>query len=111
MANLLRLRLSCPRRQLASNLSKKIMPDDLPILYVKTGCPWCGEAATFLANNGVGFREKNVSQDQNAASEMAAKSGQTKAPVLDWHGQILTDFGVVELKPFLQRLNVKLEDS
>ena len=87
------------------------MSTELPILYVKTGCPWCSEAATFLTNNGVGFREKNVSQDQIAASEMANKSGQTKAPVLDWHGKILADFGVIELIPFLQRQNVKLEDS
>ena len=87
------------------------MTDELPILYVKTGCPWCGEAIAFLSDNGVGFREKNVSQDPAAASEMQRKSGQTKAPVLDWHGRILADFGLTELKPFLMAQNVKLEDS
>lgn len=87
------------------------MPDELPLLYVKTGCPWCTEAIAFLSNNGVGFREKNVSQDMYAAQEMEKKSGQTKAPVLDWHGQILADFGVTELKPFLRQQNVKFEDS
>ena len=87
------------------------MPDPLPILYVKTGCPWCTEVIAFLSNNGVGFRQKNVSQDQSAADEMKTKSGQTKAPVLDWHGQILADFGVAELIPFLMQQNVKLEDS
>jgi glutaredoxin 3 len=88
-----------------------IMADELPILYVKTGCPWCTEVISFLTNNGVGYREKNVSQDQSAADEMHEKSGQTKAPVLDWHGKILADFGVTELKPFLVQQNVKLEDS
>ena len=88
-----------------------IMADELPILYVKTGCPWCAEVISFLTNNGVGYREKNVSQDQSAADEMQKKSRQTKAPVLDWHGQILADFGVTELKPFLIQQNVKLEDS
>ena len=87
------------------------MPESLPILYVKTSCPWCSEVVTFLSNNGIGFREKNVSQDQNAAAEMRQKSGQTKAPVLDWHGKILADFGVSELKPFLMQQNVELEDS
>ncbi len=87
------------------------MPDPLPILYVKTGCPWCTEVIAFLSNNGVGVRQKNVSQDQSAADEMKAKSGQTKAPVLDWHGRILADFGVAELIPFLMQQNVKLEDS
>jgi hypothetical protein len=28
-------------------------------------------------------------------------SGQTKAPVLDWSGEILADFGAAELEPFL----------
>jgi glutaredoxin len=87
------------------------MPDDLPTLYVKTGCPWCLEVTAFLTDNGIGFREKNVSQDQAAAAEMEHKSRQTKAPVLDWHGAILADFGVLELKPFLLQQNVRLEDS
>ena len=87
------------------------MSDKLPILYVKTGCPWCIEVAAFLSDNGIGFREKNVSQDQVAATEMENKSRQTKAPVLDWRGAILADFGVLELKPFLQQQNVRLEDS
>jgi hypothetical protein len=42
---------------------------------------------------------------------MQKKSGQTKAPTLDWHGKILADFGVEELIPFLQAQNVKMEDS
>lgn len=84
---------------------------DLPILYVKTGCPWCEEVIDFLRDHGIGYREKNVTQDSAAFEEMRAKSGQGKAPTLDWHGKILADFGVMELKPFLQKLNVKLEDS
>ena len=84
---------------------------DLPILYIKTGCPWCEEVVDFLSEHGIGYREKNVAQDHAAFEEMRAKSGQTKAPTLDWHGRILADFGVMELKPFLQKQNVKLEDS
>jgi glutaredoxin 3 len=84
---------------------------DLPILYVKTGCPWCDEVIDFMRDHGIGYREKNVSQDPVAMEEMRAKSGQGKAPTLDWHGKILADFGVLELKPFLQKQNVKLEDS
>jgi glutaredoxin 3 len=84
---------------------------DLPILYVKTGCPWCEEVVDFLSEHGIGYREKNVSQDNAAMDEMRAKSGQTKAPTLDWHGKILADFGVQELKPFLRKQNVEFEDS
>jgi glutaredoxin 3 len=87
------------------------MTAELPVLYIKTGCPWCMEVVDFLGDHGIGYREKNVSQDAAAAQEMEQKSGQTKAPVLDWNGRILADFGVTELKPFLLKQNVKLEDS
>ena len=87
------------------------MEDELPTLYVKPGCPWCTEVISFLSDHGIGFREKNVSQDEAAANEMKLLSHQTKAPVLNWHGQVLADFGVAELKPFLLQHNVRLEDS
>lgn len=87
------------------------MSAPLPLLYIKSGCPWCGEASGFLREHGIGYREKNVSDDPAALQEMETKSGQTKAPTLDWHGKILADFGLDELIPFLQGQNVKLEDS
>ena len=85
--------------------------ENLPILYVKSGCPWCHEVIEFMDSNGVSYREVNVSESDAAMKEMQKKSGQTKAPTLDWHGKILADFGVDELVPFLQKQNVKLEDS
>lgn len=87
------------------------MSAPLPILYVKTGCPWCTEVISFLREHGIGYREQNVTDDPAARQEMERKSGQAKAPTLDWHGKILADFGLDELKPFLQGQNVKLEDS
>ena len=87
------------------------MQEDLPILYVKSGCPWCHEVIEFMDKNGVSYREQNVTESAAAMKEMQKKSGQTKAPTLDWHGKILADFGVDELVPFLQKQNVKLEDS
>jgi len=85
--------------------------ENLPLLYVMPGCPWCLEVAEFLQGNGIGYREKNVVTDTAARAEMIKKSGQQKVPTLDWHGKILADFGVAELAPFLNGLNVKLEDS
>jgi len=87
------------------------MNETLPILYVKTGCPWCTEVIDFLSEHGIGYRLQNVSQDPTALDEMERVSHQTKAPVLDWHGRILADFGVVELKPFLRQQNLQFEDS
>ena len=85
--------------------------EDLPILYVKPGCPWCTEAVEFLDGHGVSYRLKDVSGDAAAFAEMQKKSGQTKAPTLDWNGKILADFGTDELVPFLHEQNVQLEDS
>jgi glutaredoxin len=85
--------------------------ENLPILYVKTGCPWCQEAVDYLSNQGVGFHEKNVSTDSAAYTDMQRISGQTKAPTLDWYGTVLADFGVDELKQFLMERHVRLEDS
>lgn len=84
---------------------------NLPILYVKTGCPYCEQVLKFLGEHGIGYRELNVTTDKAAFDEMQKKSGQTKAPTLDWNGNILADFGVEELVPFLRDRNVKLEDS
>lgn len=85
--------------------------ENLPILYVKTSCPWCDEVVEFMDSNGVSYREINVTEEPAAMAEMQRKSGQTRAPTLDWNGTILADFGVDELVPFLQKQNVKLEDS
>ena len=86
-------------------------PEKLPILYIKSGCPWCLEVTTFLGENGIGYREKNVSTDSAALTEMVRISGQSKAPTLNWHGKVLADFGVAELVPFLHEQGVELEDS
>ncbi len=85
--------------------------EDLPILYTKNGCPWCDEAIAFLDSHGVSYRLREVSGDPAAMKELEKKSGQTKAPTLDWQGKILADFGTEELVPFLRDQNVKLEDS
>ena len=92
-------------------MAKATPPQELPILYVKSGCPWCVEVVGFLSEHGIGYREKNVTKDADAFAEMKKISRQEKAPVLDWHGKILADFGVDELVPFLRKQNVKLEDS
>jgi hypothetical protein len=44
-----------------------------------------------------------VSGNPSAMKEMIGLSGQSKAPTMDWHGEILADFGVDELIPFLAK--------
>jgi glutaredoxin 3 len=86
------------------------MSASLPVLYVKSGCPWCADVSAFMTEHGIAHREKNVSLDAEAMAEMRRLSGQSKAPVLDWNGTLLSDFGVEELVPFLKNLNVKWTD-
>lgn len=82
--------------------------DALPLLYLKPGCPWCVEVVAYLKTQGIAYRELNVIADASARAEMLKKSGQTKAPTLDWHGHLLADFGVDELVPFLRARGVSL---
>ena len=79
---------------------------DLPILYIKPGCPWCDEVVAYLAKKKIGVKVMVVSGNREAMQEMIDLSGQSKAPTLDWHGEVLADFGVEELVPFLKERNI-----
>jgi glutaredoxin len=83
----------------------------LPLLYLKPGCPWCVEVVAFMREHGIVCRALDVITDAAARAEMLKKSGQTKAPTLDWNGKILADFGVDELVPFLHAQGVMLKES
>jgi glutaredoxin len=75
-----------------------------PILYVKNGCPWCAEVTAYLNREKILYRQVIVSGNSEAMQEMINLSGQSKAPTLDWNGEVLADFGVDELIPFLKRV-------
>lgn len=77
-----------------------------PVLYIKPGCPWCVDVVDFLARKRIEVETVVVSGNPEAMREMIALSGQSKAPTMDWHGEILADFGVEELVPFLEKRGV-----
>lgn len=72
-----------------------------PILYVKSGCGWCEEVIEYLDTRQIPYRKVVVSGDRAAFQKMVDLSGQTKAPTMDWDGEVLADFGVDELVEFL----------
>ncbi|MEP2777209.1 MAG: glutaredoxin family protein [Luteolibacter sp.] len=72
------------------------------VLYVKIGCGWCDEVVDYLDRKGIAVKKVVVSGDREAMAEMLELSGQSKAPTLDWEGEVLADFGVEELVPFLE---------
>ena len=73
-----------------------------PILFVKIGCPWCDEVIDYLDTKKVAYEQVVVSGDRAAMDHMIDLSGQSKAPTMDWDGEVLADFGVDELIPFLK---------
>lgn len=77
-----------------------------PTLYVKTGCPWCEEVIEFLDAKGIPYTPVVVSGNREAMQAMVDLSGQSKAPTMDWDGEVLADFGVDELVPFLKSKHV-----
>jgi glutaredoxin len=79
------------------------MDDNLPTLYVKTGCPWCREVQNFMVAQGIDHRESNVSDDSAALEAMERMSGQSNAPTLTWNGSVLADFRLEELVKFLEK--------
>jgi len=79
---------------------------DLPILYIKPGCPWCDEVVEYLDKKKIDVDTRVVSGNREAMQEMIDLSGQSKAPTMDWHGEVLADFGVDELVPFLKKRGV-----
>lgn len=84
---------------------------ELPVVYIRPSCPWCQEVVGFLDERGIPYRRVDITQDADARAEMERLSRQSKVPTMDWHGEILADFGVDELVPFLRSKNVQLEDS
>ena len=76
------------------------------ILYIKPGCPWCDEVVAFMRKHEIEHNPVVVSGNQQAMQEMIDLSGQSKAPTMNWEGEVLADFGVEELVPFLKERGI-----
>lgn len=73
------------------------------IVYSTAECPWCKQAKAFLRENKIPFTEKDVGEDQEAAKEMAQKSGGAlSVPILDVNGKIILGFDKEKLKEALK---------
>lgn len=79
---------------------------NLPVLYIKPGCPWCDDVVDYLKRKRIAVETVVVSGDPDKMREMVKLSGQWKAPTMNWHGEVLADFGVEELVPFLRERGV-----
>ena len=70
---------------------------EVPILYIKQGCPWCREAASYLQQHGVDFETRDVNLSRQNMERMAEISGQSLTPTLEYGDFVVADFSVDEL--------------
>jgi len=61
-------------------------------VYSTNTCPYCVVAKEFLKDHKIEFEEVNVQEDQEAAREMVAKTGQMGVPVIEINGKIIIGF-------------------
>lgn len=73
-----------------------------PILYVKTGCPYCRAATDYLDQRQINYETVDVRGSDSKMKKLQELSGQTKTPTMDWDGDVLADFGTDELETFLK---------
>lgn len=67
-----------------------------PILYVKSGCPWCREALSFFNGNGIELDVRDVNANAKDMDAMVSISGQTKTPTFEYEDLVVADFSVDE---------------
>ncbi len=73
-----------------------VMPQPLPILYVKPSCPWCVEALAYFEAQGVKLDIRDVTADMHQMRQLVALTGQSKCPSFRYGDFIVADFGVDE---------------
>lgn len=67
-----------------------------PILYIKSGCPWCREAENFLQGKALSYEVKDVLIDPEAGQRMKRITNQTLTPSFEYKDFVVADFSVEE---------------
>ncbi len=70
-------------------------------VYTTPTCSWCHTIKRHLQENGVQYREVDVSRDQKAAEEMVRRSGQQGVPQTDISGEIIVGFDKTRINTLL----------
>jgi len=76
-------------------------PQKSVTVYSTPTCSWCTVIKRHLQENGIQYREVDVSTDQKAAEEMVKKSGQQGVPQTDINGQIVVGFDKTRINSLL----------
>ena len=78
------------------------MSKHLPILYIKSGCPWCHEALSFFSSQGIDLDIRDVNKSAKYMSDMVALTAQTKTPTFSYDDFVVADFDVKEFLTVLK---------
>ena len=74
-----------------------------PILFVKTGCPWCIDALAYFESKQVKLDIIDLRADSRRMDELIAISGQTKTPTLKFGDFVVADFDLEEFEAALAK--------
>ncbi len=70
-------------------------------VYTTPTCTWCTTIKRHLQENGIRYREIDVSRDQKAAEDMVRRSGQQGVPQTDINGEIIVGFDKTRINTLL----------
>lgn len=71
---------------------------NLPILYIKQGCPWCVDALEYFKKIDLKLDIVDLQQDPTKMNDLLACSGQSKTPTLKNGDFVVADFDIDEFK-------------
>ena len=76
-------------------------------VWTKIGCGWCDEVIDLLEERKLPYEERVVTGNRQYFEEMAQKSGQYLAPVVEIDGHLLIDTDADEVADYLDRIGTK----
>ena len=76
-------------------------PQKRVVVYSTPTCTYCNKIKQYFNKHGIKYTDINVAANQQAAAEMAQKSGQRGVPQTDINGQIIVGFDVAKLSRLL----------
>ncbi len=80
------------------------MSKSRPILYIKSGCPWCRDALSFFSQHGVEVDVRDVNKKSQNMQRMIEVSGQSLTPTFEYDDFVVADFSVDELLDELEQV-------
>jgi len=86
-------------KPVVSGTEKKVQKN--VTVYTTPTCSWCTTIKRHLQENGIRYREVDVSRDQKAAEEMVRRSGQQGVPQTDINGEIIVGFDKTKINLLL----------